>query len=215
MSGPHRPIGHPPRRAHASARVLDLLYVLQAIVQRRRRRVSGRFRGPYDWRRLCALGVILTDLAVLTIAKVLLGARLLGYWPGTNAILGGLLLSIIIIRLGSPRLYHDWIAMSLLQVGLGFLLVNDPLLTTVWSFDLFCLLLAIVATLMTWIGKTMDINGGVWLAAGGLTNFNCIAWAIVGRYAAPHVKPDIVLAASMLFLGLSIIGLGFSSRKHP
>lgn len=68
---------------------------------------------------------------------------------------------------------------------------------------------------MTWIGKTMDINGGVWLAAGGLTNFNCIAWAIVGRYAAPHVKPDIVLAASMLFLGLSIIGLGFSSRKHP
>ncbi|WP_349042992.1 hypothetical protein [Agrobacterium sp. SORGH_AS 787] len=87
------------------------------------------------------------------------------------------------------------------------------MLTTDWSFALFCSLLAMVATLTTWIGKTPDINGGLWLKAGGLTNFSCIAWKIVGRKATPHVEPDI--SRPPCFFGLSIIGLGFSSRKHP
>lgn len=208
-------LGHSPGRAIPRLRVPDLPRVFQALAFRRRRKTAGRFQGPYDWRRMFALGVILIDLAVLALANSVLGRIIAGYCPGMASIFGGLLLAIIIIRLGRPALYFDWIANGLLHIGLGLLLTKDPFLLSWSSFLLFSILLAGSALLMTWIGMTLDIPGGrAWLMAGGLASLICVAWLVVERLTVTFVEPDVVLGVVLLLLGLSIAGLGLSLKRR-
>lgn len=209
-------VGHPPRRASSAAmRVSDLLHSLGTATARRRRKVRGRFRGPYDWRRLFALGILLVDLAVLALANTILGTDLIDYRPGMAAIFGGLLLSIIMIRLGRPELYFDWIATGLLHVALGLTLISDPLLTTDGSFTLFSVLLLVTNLLTIWIGATLAIIAGrPWLIASGLTSLLCLAWMVFGPETTRLVEPDFVSAVELLLLGFSILGLAGAARRE-
>ncbi|MGP4689386.1 hypothetical protein ACSV5K_23795 [Agrobacterium pusense] len=216
MSKHRRPApGHPPGRARASLmRVPDLLQAVQAAAMCRRVKVAGRFRGPYDWRRLFALGVILVDLAILAIVFSDGRGKIIDYWPGMSSIFGGLLLAIIIIRLGQPQLYLDWIANGLLHVGLGLVIAKDPMLAATSSFIIFCGLLITTAALTTWIGMTLNLAGGrSWMMAGGLTSLLNVVVPIVSRSTVLIVKPDIVLAVNLFLLGVSIAGYGLSIKN--
>ncbi|MDQ1199107.1 hypothetical protein [Agrobacterium sp. SORGH_AS 787] len=75
---------------------------------------------------LQALGVNLDDLAVLTIAKRLDRRKAFGLLarnkrdPWWSSVINHH------HQIRRSLLYHDWIAMGLLQVGMRFLLVNHP-----------------------------------------------------------------------------------------
>src|SRR3546814_20636128 len=78
-----------------------------------------------------------------------------GYWPGMSAIFGGLLISIIILRIARPRIYWDWAALGILEVGLGVLLTLDPLLASALDSLLFYGLLAMSAVQLCVIGTSL------------------------------------------------------------
>lgn len=196
-------------------RVSNLLRLLKSATIRRRREVWDRFRGPYAWWRLFTLGILLVDLAALALANSILGTGLIDYRPGMAAIFGGLLLSIIVIRLGRPELYLDWIMNGALHVAFGLLLVKDSMLTTGWSFTMFTLLLLASSLLTIWIGATLAVPGGrAWLIASGKTSLLCVAWIIFDPGAVPIVKPDFVSAVELLLLGFSILGLASAVRRN-
>lgn len=208
--------GHSPRRASSPImRVSDLPRVFRSLAVRRRQKITERFKGPYDWRRLFGLGVVLADLAIVSLANSAFDKVVSGYWPGMASIFGGLLLAIIMMRLGRPVLYLDWVLNGAFHIGLGLLLTKDPFLLSSWSFPLFATLLASSALLMTWIGMTLDIPGGRdWLMAGGLASFGCVVWSVIERSTVTIVEPDVVLGVVLLLLGLSIAGLGLSLRRR-
>lgn len=214
MPDTRSPYRRPPIHAPMQTRVSEQFRALQAVISARRGETLHRFRQPSDWIRLIMLGVLLTDLAIIALANTVFEIRMTSYWPGMASIFGGLLLSIIIIRIGSPELFLDWIVFGTLQTTLGLLLTKQPSLALTAWFALFCLLLAASAALRLWIGVTLDAgNGGAWLAASGFTGFFCTFWAISCRLLGIIIDPDVVLAVDSLVSGLSIIGLGFSLRR--
>jgi hypothetical protein len=200
-------------KQHSSARRFPISpSALRDATFRRRCNTRGRFRGPYDWKRLFALGIVLINVAAIGIANVVLDRGLGAYRPGMASLFAGLLLSIIMVRIGRPQLYLDWIAKGIFYSWLGSILLGDPALESVWSFSLFYILL--VGLLIIWIGATLGPDDGrAWLVAGGLSNLLCAAWATVDRCVAQHIEPDLVLSTSLLLLGLSICGFGLSLRK--
>src|SRR3546814_20050831 len=92
-----------------------------------------------------------------------------GYWPGMSAIFGGLLISIIILRIARPRIYWDWAALGILEVGLGVLLKLDPLLASALDSLLFFCLLAMAAVQLCVIGTSLRPGKPwAWLGAAGI-----------------------------------------------
>jgi uncharacterized membrane protein HdeD (DUF308 family) len=71
------------------------------------------------------------------------------------ATFGGLILAIIMIRISRPKLYVDWILIGIAYLGLGLMLMRDPLLSSRTLFAFFCVLLAASALLTLWIGATL------------------------------------------------------------
>src|SRR3546814_1227624 len=94
------------------------------------------------------------NLAVLGFLSSSAGRLMPGYWPGMSAIFGGLLISIIILRIARPRIYWDWAALGILEVGLGVLLKLDPLLASALDSLLFYGLLAMAAVQLCVIGTS-------------------------------------------------------------
>ncbi|EJN06751.1 hypothetical protein [Phyllobacterium sp. YR531] len=204
-----------PERESDSLRVGGIMAFGQSLVYRRRGKVSGRFNGPYDWTRLVALGVVLISLASLALTNSILGRNFVGYWPGMSSIFGGLLLSIVLTRMGRPVLYLDWIANGVVRVGLGFLLSNDSLFASTLSLVLFCSLFTTSAVLTIWIGLTLNIvNGRAWLVAQGLVGLFCVAWTIFDHFTLANIRPDVILAVDLLLHGLAIAGVGLSLRRY-
>lgn len=205
-----------PGRAFRTLRVPDLLSSLHAAVEARRRRMAERFHGPSDWLRLVVLGSLLITLALPALVGSIPNLKVEGYSPGMASMFGGLLLAIIIVRIGRPAIYFDWIAVGLLYVGIGVLLSANPWLSPVRAFVLFCLLFTASALLRTWIGVTLDARGSDWLTANGLTALFCVAWAIGCRVmAASRPSPDVIVAVDLMLTGLSIAGFGLSLRGRP
>lgn len=197
-------------------RVANVLHLCHKAVQKRRGKISDRFNQPNGGLRLIMLGVLLIDLAVIALSVDFFNLRLPDYWPGMASIFGGLLISIIIIRISRPKLFWDWIALGTLHTTLGFLLTKSPSLWSSQSFVVFCALLLATAILRLWIGATLvQWNGRSYLLASGLTGLFCTGWAVATRLTSSPTSPDFILAVDLLITGLSIAGLGLSLRQSP
>ncbi len=105
--------------------------------------------------RLVALGAIVVNLAALGLTGPIFGSRLADYSPGFPAIFSGAMLCIIVIRIGRPALYLDWIASGLLYIGLGSLLSSHAVTASPMAFALFCALFLASALLRIWIAATL------------------------------------------------------------
>ncbi len=209
-------LGHQSGRALSAARVPTFFGIFRAAISNRRRAISNRFRQPSDWIRLVALGILLIDLAALSLLNTLSGWGVNGYRPGMGAVFGGLLTGIITIRVARPALYMDWIATGILQIGLGFILSGEPQLAAMPAFALFCILFAALGTVRLWIGATLEPGkGAASLMAGGLTSLFCVAWAVIDRFAAIGVASDVIVATDLLLTGISIVGFGLALRHPP
>lgn len=194
---------------------LPLANFFRVAISERRHKTGERFKGPYDAGRLIVLGILLIDLAVIAGANAVLDDLVIEYRPGMASLFAGLLLSIIVIRLGRPKLYLDWIANGVLHVCLGLILARDPYLVSTWYPILFYLLLMACALMTTWIGLTMGAEEGrPAFLAGGISILVVAISAIVDAHGVRSIAPDVVLAASLLLLGLSTGALGMALRKR-
>jgi len=59
---------------------------------------------------------MLIDMAIVAFANAGFGKLIFDFRPGMASLFGGLLLAIIVIRLGRPKLYFDWIVVGALHV---------------------------------------------------------------------------------------------------
>lgn len=172
-----------------------------------------RFRRPTDWRRLVALGVVLIDFAILSIANRLLDHHFDGYLPGLGSVLGGLLFGIIIFRLARPALYLDWIAIGVLQAATGCIVSIDPELGATGTFPAVCSLLLVLSGLRLWTGETVrPRRGAASLLAGGYATLFLVLWLLISHRFRVGTGPDMVLAADLLIAGLSMLFFGLSLR---
>ncbi|WLD96324.1 hypothetical protein PX860_12280 [Agrobacterium leguminum] len=130
-----------------------------------------------------------------------------GYIPGMESIFGGLLVSVIIMRIGRPDLYIDWICAGIVQVCLGFILVKSPDLE---YFSVFFIAMLLLATLRVFIGMTIP-SASLW--AGGLTTFFCLASSTLDRVASFALAPDVIVATDLALTGISIASFGLSIRS--
>lgn len=182
-------------------------------ISSRRRLTANRFRQPTDWIRLVMLGILLINLAALSLIQSLTDRRMDGYFPGMGTIFGGLLIGIIILRIARPAVYLDWIAAAILQVSLGFFLAQQPGLLSGSTFALFCLIFIILGIVRLWIGVTREPGkGAASLMAGALTSLFCVTWAVFDRFATLGVSPDVILATDLILTGASVIGFGLASK---
>ncbi|MDX3924716.1 MAG: hypothetical protein QHC90_02750 [Shinella sp.] len=148
-------------------------------------------------------------------ANAVLDHLVIGYRPGMASLFAGLLFSIIVIRLGRPKLYLDWIVVGALHICLGLMLTRDPNLVSTWYPILFYLFLMACALMTTWIGLTMDAaEERPPLVAGGVSSLVVVIGAIVDASVTRKIAPDMVLATSLLLLGLSAGTLGMALRKR-
>jgi len=209
--GPHRPNGHPPRRALAAARVSATLGRVQRMILKRRATTARRFRKSSDSIRFVVLGVLLIDFAALALVNAVIDGSLGGYWVGMAPVFGGILIMIIIVRVARPALYLDWIALGVLEVILGLLLADGPFVYGLSFLLPLFLCFGMLALLRVWIGLTLPPGkGAASLLAGGLAGLFCLSWMIVDQFIISVVEPDTILAVDLLLTGLAIVGFGLS-----
>ncbi|MCM5555781.1 hypothetical protein [Pleomorphomonas sp. NRK KF1] len=186
-------------------------------------RTSGRFGAPADWRRLCALGAMLSGLAGLPVASFLVGG-LTGdyltddYLTGLASIVGGLLQVLLILRIGSPDVYGDWVSLGMLDACLGMLLTFDPGLALWTSPALFALLLAASSLVRIWIGLTLATGSAfTWLGTSGLMGFFLLLWLVGATHALSGfdrlIALDLVLRVDLFLRGAAIVGFGLSLSR--
>jgi uncharacterized membrane protein HdeD (DUF308 family) len=206
------PVNH--RRRQPLGCIPAMIYLARKFLSSRRRRFSQRFDKPNQWVRLVVLGAILIYFSAVALANSVFGVRMANYWPGMASIFGGLLLSIIVIRISRPKVYLDWILAGSLHTVLGIMVTEHPLLLPTSAFAIFCVLLTSLAVVRVWIGLTAEwMSGGTWLVASGLSGLFCVAWAILSRYFFITTSPDVILTTDLLLTGLSISGFGFALRR--
>lgn len=163
--------------------------------------------------RLVGLGAIMFNPAALGLTGPIFGSGLAGYDPGFPAIFGGAMLCIIVIRIGRPALYADWMASGLLYISLGSLLSSHAAPASALAFALFCALFLASALLRIWTAATLRAADGG-LMAGGVTGLCCAAWLAITQLAGAPADPDIVLSADVMLHGIAIAGFGlFLGRK--
>ena len=178
-------------------------------------RTSGRFGAPGNWRRLCALGAMLLGLAGLPVASFLVGGPTGDYLGGLASIVGGLLQVLLMLRIGGPDIYGDWVSLGLLDTCLGVVLTFDPGLALWTSSALFTLLLAASSLLRIWIGLTLATGSAfTWLGTSGLMGLFLLLWLWGATNAFSGfdrlVAVDLVLRVDLLLRGAAIVGFGLS-----
>ncbi len=205
--------GHRTGHVFPHQRAPSLFPQLRRLIRRGRETGSSRFQKPSDWPRIVALGVILLDFALLSLANRLLERNFEGYLPGLGSILGGLLFAIIILRLARPTLYPDWIAIGVLQATMGCVVSIDPELQSAGAFPVVCSLLLALSGLRLWTGETIrPRRGAASLLAGGCTTLFLTVWLIADHRFGLGTGPDMVLAADLLVAGFTTIFFGLSLR---
>lgn len=205
--------GHRTGHVFPHQRAPSLFPQLRRFIRWGRESGANRFHKPSDWLRIVALGVILIDFALLSLANRFLERNFEGYLPGLGSILGGLLFAIIILRLARPVRYADWIAIGAFQAALGYLVCVGNGLRSPAFFLLFCCLFLGLALLRLWVGETFrPRRGAASLLAGGWTTLFFILWLIVDRCFRLGAGPDIILAADLLVAGFTMVSFGLSVR---
>lgn len=188
---------------------------LRAQTLRQRTNLRQRFRGPYQWRRILCLGIILIDFAIIAIASTIYRLSMIVYEPGVAPLMGGVTLSIIIMRIARPAFSLDWICLGALLAGLGLVLAMDPNLSSLPAFVAFSLLLTILSLLMIWIGATTSpVDGRIWVVAAGITGLLCTVVSIIDHVTTPVLYPDIVASVILLLIGMALFGLALSLRQE-
>src|SRR3546814_12983130 len=130
------------------------------------------------------------------------------------ALCGGLLIAIIILRIARPRIYWDWAALGILEVGLGVLLKLDPLLASALDSLLFYGLLAMAAVQLCVIGTSLRPGKAwAWLGAAGIANLVVATLGCLDHFAAKVISVDTALLTTLMIIGLSLIGFGMSLRS--
>lgn len=217
MTSHERPgSGHQRGRAHATARASYALRRLHRVVLRRQKVTADRFHQPSAWLRLVALGFLLVDLALLTLANTHFDPNIGGYRPGMGSVFAGALIVIIIVRLARPLLYLDWIAVGMLKIALGLVLGADSSSAKLLVFALFGLIFTILSLLKLWIGLTYPPGrAAASLTAGGFVSLFCVMGLVVARVANLGIGADTILAIDLTITGFSIIGFGLALRPPP
>ncbi|MDP9857520.1 hypothetical protein [Agrobacterium tumefaciens] len=205
--------GHRAGHALSRQRAPSLISWLHRLLDKGRDSGSRRFNQPSDWLRLVALGVVLIDFAILSLANRFIDRHFEGYLAGLGPILGGLLFAIIVLRLARPSIYPDWITIGLLQAAVGCIVSIDPELRSTGAFTVVCFLLLTLSGLRLWAGETLrPRRGAASLLAGGCTTPFIILWMIADRCFGLGTGPDMVLTADLLVAGSTIILFGLSLR---
>lgn len=203
--------GHPPRRA-PPPRASGFSSLRGLPFRDNSNRDDERFSGGHDWRRLIALGTIVVNLTLLGFLSSSAGRLMSGYWPGMSAIFSGLLIAIIILRIGRPKIYWDWAALGAFEISLGVLLKMDPLLASVLHALLFYGLLAMSAVQLCVIGAYMNPKAFTWLGAGGMANIIVATFGCLDHFTSKTISAETALLTTLMITGLSLIGLGMSLR---
>lgn len=200
--------GHPPRRA--SPPRASGFPSLRGLASRNKSNSDDeRFGGGHNWRRLIALGTIIVDLTVLGFFS----SSSWGYWPGMSAVFSGLLISIIIFRIGRPKIYWDWAFLGALEISLGIMLKTDPFLVSALNALLFYGLLAMSAVQLCVIGASLKLRKAwAWLGAGGIANLVVTTLGCLDHFTSKIISVETVLLTTLMIVGLSLIGLGVSLR---
>ncbi|NTF00099.1 hypothetical protein G6M16_024450 (plasmid) [Agrobacterium tumefaciens] len=199
--------GHPPRGTSG-------FFSLQRLpFQNNSNRSHERFGGGRDWRRLIALGTIVVNLSALGLLSSSFGRPMPDYWPGMPAIFSGLVIAIIIMRIGRPKIYWDWVSLGALEITLGVLLKNDPVLASALYALPFYGLLAMSAVQLGVIGASIKPNKAwTWLGAGGAANIIVTTLGCIDHFTSKSISAETALMTTLMIIGLSLIGLGKSLR---
>ncbi|MGR7997721.1 hypothetical protein [Xanthobacter sp. ZOL 2024] len=218
MSDQPPPAGHPPERAPRLARVPGLSRRLRAGLAARKRRTAGRFAAPTAWLPLALLGLMLICLSAL--APVLFEGTPGAFDTGILAFYCGVLECMIIIRLGWPECYLDWMACGLFYMAFGGVLAGHVRLAALPRFALFATLFLACAFLRIWITLSLplasDRDRGAGLLASALTGVFCGAWLIASRLVGAPGAPGVILAVDLMIYGVAVTGFGLSMRnKEP
>lgn len=163
---------------------------------------------------------MLVSLSALALAPLLFEGVPGAFDTGILAFTCGMLECLIIIRLGWPERYRDWIACGLFYMALGGVLAGHANLAPPSRFAVFAALFLTCALLRTWIALAMtpanDRSAG--LLASGLTGIFCGAWLIAGRLVGapgvPSVLPSVILALDIMIYGLAITRFGLSMQTR-
>lgn len=210
--------GHRTGHVFPHQRAPSLFPRLRLFIRWGRETGSNRFQKPSDWLRIVALGVILLDFALLSLANRFLERNFEGHLPGLGSILGGLLFAIIILRLTRPAFYPDWIAIGVLQAMMGCVVSIDPELQSAGAFLVVCSLLLALSGLRLWTGETIrPRRGAASLLAGGYTTLFLLLWLIADRCFLLGTGADMILATDLLVAGFTVVlwGLSLRTDKGP
>ncbi|OCJ58610.1 hypothetical protein A6U94_23725 [Agrobacterium tumefaciens] len=162
---------------------------------------------------MIALGTIVVDLTLLGFFSSSMGRMTWGYWPGMAAIFSGSLISIIIFRIGRPRIYWDWVGLGAMEICLGIILKTDPLLASPVDALLFYGVLAMSAVQLYLIGASMKPGKAwTWLGAGGIANIIVMTLGCLDHFTLETIAVETALLTTLMIIGMSLIGFGASLR---
>lgn len=216
------PFSEPPsERTPVYAAALRGVASLLGVVLIQRERTARRFCDRICWRRVLALGVMLAGLAGVPVMSLVADGFNGRYFPGMASLFGGLLQTVLIMKIASPDVYADWIFMGLCDVLIGALLLVDPGLAAGLSLAAFLLCFALSALIRVWIGLTFRAaNAFTWIGSSGLVGLFLLAWFVLAVVFSSDVKldlpmaSDLVLRADLTLRGVALMGFGLSLRNR-
>lgn len=211
--------GHRPGRLPLLGWCLRPVSALIGLILAERERTAHRFEFFGAWRRVLALGVMLAGLAGIPVLELTVYGIDGSYFPGMASLFGGFLQALLVLKIASPEVYHDWVVLGVLDILIGILLLIDPTLADGWSLAGFVLCLAMSALVRLWIGMTFrDANAFTWIGASGLVGLFLLGWFLVAVLSSRDVSldlpvaADLVLRADLLLRGAAMMGFGVSLR---
>lgn len=211
--------GPRPGRVPLSGWCLGAVGALIGFVLAERERTAHRFEGFGAWRRMLALGVMLAGLAGIPVLDLTIYGLNGSYFPGMASLFAGFLQALLILKIASPEVYPDWVALGGLDILIGTVLLIDPTLAEGWSLPGFGVCFAASALIRIWIGLTFRrANAFTWIGSSGLVGLFLLGWFLVVllttvdfRLDSP-VAADMMLRADLTLRGVALMGLGLSLR---
>jgi len=183
------------------------------VLAEARLRARDRFREGGAWFRLVLLGVLLAVFGTIALTSILNIRPLPAMGIGEVAIVSGMAIGLLSIKIMRARILWDWLASGLFLIGVGHVLMVDQALARTSSFALFAVFGLGSATARIWIGLTAGPrSAGFWIYAAGCASTVTILLAVSTAIARIPFQLPLIISLDILLQGLAIMAFGFEAK---
>jgi len=174
----------------------------------------GRFIDGRAWFRLVLLGLLLSIIGTVALTSILNIRPLPAIRIGEAAIVGGMSIGLLTVKIVRAPVPWDWLASGLSLIAAGQVLEFDPVLNGPASLGLFVLFALGSAIARIWIGMTTSSpRARAWIYSSGCLSVLAILLIVGLGSARSQALLSLIFALDILLQGIATMGFSFGLKE--